>query len=99
MKPLQTRIDRASWNCFTDDAEWRLMERTEVVRKFEGRENVVDFLLQFRNLRLEAIMSVRDLVVTAHNFTSRSGERVIATTLYQVPDRIVKVGECSNPIR
>jgi ketosteroid isomerase-like protein len=85
---------------FTEDAEWHLMNRAEVVRTFEGREAIVDFLLQFEDLRLEAITSVRDyLVVAAHSFTSSSGERVIATTLYQVPDRLVAVGWCSDVMR
>jgi ketosteroid isomerase-like protein len=81
---------------FTDDATWQLMDRTEVVRKFEGREAVVDFLLQFRELRLEAIMEVRGVVVAAHSFTSRSGTRAFATTLYEFSEVACGGGICSD---
>lgn len=81
---------------FTDDAVWQLMDRTEVVKKFEGREAVVEYLLQLRDMRLEAITAVRDVVVTAHSFTSRSGERVIGTTLYEVPQGLCAIAYCSE---
>jgi hypothetical protein len=44
-------------------------------------------------------MSVRDFVVAAHTFSSSSGDRVIATTLYEVPDRFVALAKCSDIMR
>jgi len=82
--------------CFTRDAVWRLMNKTEVSRTFEGRDAVVDFLLEFKELRLESIMSVRDLVVAAHSFDTGGGSRAVATTLYELSDLEVVIAECAD---
>jgi ketosteroid isomerase-like protein len=84
---------------FTDDAEWQLMDRSEVARRFQGKEAVIDFLLRIRNLRLEAIMSVHDFVVAAHSFTLKSGVRVTATTVYEFSDGLVRTAVCSDIMR
>jgi hypothetical protein len=81
---------------FTEDAVWHLMEGTEIVQSFEGREAVVEYILRLRDLRLEAIMPFRDSVVAASSFASRSGGRAISTNLYEIPDRLVAITYCSN---
>ncbi len=84
---------------FAEDAVWRLMNRTEVVRTFEGRDAVVDFLLRFKELRLEAIMAVGDAVVAAHSFAPPGGGRAIATTMYEFRGLQVIASPCSDVMR
>jgi ketosteroid isomerase-like protein len=84
---------------FADDAVWHLMDRSEVSQTFEGKRAVVDFLLDIRELRLEAIMAYEGLVVAAHSFASRSGGRVITTTVYELSDDLVRKGECADVMR
>jgi ketosteroid isomerase-like protein len=81
---------------FPEDAIWELMDRDEVARTFTGRDAVVDFLLRIREVRLEAIMSVRGLVVAAHSFALRSGARVTATTVYELREDVVLRAACSD---
>jgi ketosteroid isomerase-like protein len=84
---------------FSDEAVWELMDRSEVARSFRGKGAVVDFLLRIRDLRLEAIMSYRESVVAAHSFTLRSGQRVVATTVYELADDLVLRAQCSDLMR
>jgi ketosteroid isomerase-like protein len=78
---------------FADGAEWHLMSRSVVAQSFRGKRAVVDYLLGLQDVRLEAIMSYGELVVTAQSFALRSGRRVIATTAYELSNgRVVKAG-------
>jgi ketosteroid isomerase-like protein len=84
---------------FADDAVWNLMDGSEVSQTFEGKQAVVEFLLGIRDLRLEAIMSHGGRVVAAHSFASRSGDRVITTTVYELSDDLVRKSECADVLR
>ena len=84
---------------FTPDAVWHLMDRDAVKRTIEGREAVVEFLLGFRELRLEAIMAHGRLVVAAHTYARRRGDRTIATTLYEFRRGRVVSGVCQDAKR
>ncbi len=85
--------------CFVDGAIWQLMHLSKVSRTIEGRDAVVEFLLQFRDLRLEAIMSDGQYVVAAHSFAANRKARVIATTLYEVPELQVIRVSCTDAKR
>jgi ketosteroid isomerase-like protein len=85
--------------CFADRVTWQLMHLSKVGRTIEGRDAVVEFLLQFRDLRLEAIMSDGQYVVAAHSFTAKRKARVIATTLYEVPELQVVRVSCTDAKR
>ena len=71
---------------FTDDVVWHLMNRNEVARTYDGGEAVVQFLLSFKDLRLESIMELDEIVVAAHSF---SAGRAIAATAYHLRDELV----------
>jgi ketosteroid isomerase-like protein len=78
---------------FTDDVVWHLMNRAEVARTYDGREAVVKFLLSFKDLRLESIMALDEIVVAAHSF---SAGRAIAATAYEFRDELVASAKCSD---
>ena len=59
----------------------------------DGRDAVVRFLLSFKDLRLESIMELDEIVVAAHSF---SAARAIATTAYAFRDELVVSAKCAD---